>query len=132
MFIHFAPTTWSDVEQNDHSVALDRINPVNLDTDQWCQAAKTWGARQILFVAKHTGGFCWWQTETTNYGIRNTPYKDGKGDVLLELSASCKKYGLNLGIYVYPGDRTWGAPLGSGGKTNDPSQQDAYNQVFRT
>ena len=52
--------------------------------------------------------------------------------MLKELSASCKKYGLNLGIYVYPGDKTWGASLGSGGKTNDPSLQNAYNQVFRT
>ena len=131
MFLHFAPTTWSEVEQNDHSVSLDRINPVKLDTDQWCEAALSWGAKQIIFVAKHSGGFCWWQTETTDYGIRNTPYKNGKGDVLKELSESCKKYGLNLGVYVYPGDRTWGAMIGSGGRTQDPEMQEGYNKVFR-
>lgn len=131
MFLHFAPTTWSDVEQNDHSVSLDRINPTKLDTDQWCEAALAWGAKEIIFVAKHSGGFCWWQTETTDYGIRNTPYKNGKGDVLKELSESCKKYGLNLGVYIYPGDKTWGAMIGSGGKTKDPSKQEAYNKVFR-
>lgn len=106
MFLHFAPTTWSEVEQNDHSVSLDRVNPIRLNTDQWCEAALSFGAKQIIFVAKHSGGFCWWQTETTNYGIKETPYKNGKGDVLKELSESCEKYGLNLGVYVYPGDRT--------------------------
>ncbi len=132
MFLHFAPTTWSDVEQNDHTVSLERINPQKLNTDQWCEAASAFGAKQIIFVAKHTGGFCWWQTETTNYGIKDTPYKNGKGDVLKEISESCKKYGLNLGIYIYPGDRTWGAMVGSGGKTNDPLKQEGYNKVFRT
>ncbi|MBS2212666.1 alpha-L-fucosidase [Carboxylicivirga mesophila] len=131
MFLHFAPTTWSEVEQNDHTVSLERVNPQMLNTDQWCEAALAFGAKEIIFVAKHSGGFCWWQTTTTEYGVRNTPYKNGKGDVLKELSVSCKKYGLNLGVYVYPGDRTWGAMIGSGGKTKDPTKQEAYNKVFR-
>ncbi len=131
MFLHFAPTTWAEVEQNDHSVSLERINPEKLNTDQWCEAAISWGAKQIIFVAKHSGGFCWWQTQTTDYGIRNTPYKNGKGDVLQEISESCKKYGLNLGVYIYPGDKTWGAMIGSGGKTKDPLKQEAYNEIFR-
>ncbi|MCF6357491.1 MAG: alpha-L-fucosidase, partial [Draconibacterium sp.] len=88
-------------------------------------------AKEILFVAKHTGGFCWWQTQTTSYGIKDTPYKNGNGDVLKELSVSCKKFGLNLGIYVYPGDENWGAGIGSGGLTSDPSKQAAYNKVYR-
>jgi len=131
MFIHFGPATWAGVEQNDHSVPLERINPSKLNTDQWCEAAMAWGAEQIIFVAKHTGGFCWWQTQTTDYGIRNTPYKNGEGDVLQELSESCDEYGLNLGVYIYPGDQTWGAGIGSGGRTKDPSKQEAYNEVFR-
>jgi alpha-L-fucosidase len=131
MFLCLDPCTWQGREYDNHSIPLDRINPKQLDTDQWCETALLWGAKEILFVAKHTGGFCWWQTETTDYGIKDTPYKEGKGDVLGELSESCKKYGLNLGIYVYPGDETWGAGIGSGGKTKDPSKQEAYNKVFR-
>ncbi len=131
MFVCLDPCTWQGREYDNHSVSLDRINPKNLDSDQWCEVAQLWGAKEILFVAKHTGGFCWWQTKTTDYGIRNTSYKDGKGDVLKELSESCKKYGLKLGIYVYPGDETWGAGIGSGGQTKDPSKQEAYNKVFR-
>jgi alpha-L-fucosidase len=131
MFVCLDPCTWQGREYDNHSISLDRIKLEKLDTDQWCEAARLWGAKEILFVAKHTGGFCWWQTETSDYGIRNTPYKDGKGDVLKELSGSCKKYGLNLGIYVYPGDETWGAGIGSGGRTKDPSKQEQYNEVFR-
>jgi len=132
MFLCLDPCTWQGREYDNHSTPLDEINPKQLDTDQWCETAQLWGAKEILFVAKHTGGFCWWQTETTDYGIKDTPYKNGKGDVLKELSESCKKYGLNLGIYVYPGDETWGAGIGSGGKTKDPAKQKAYNDVFRT
>lgn len=131
MFVCLDPATWQGREYDNHTTPLDRINPEKLDTDQWCEVAQSWGAREILFVAKHTGGFCWWQTETTDYGIKNTAYKDGKGDVLGELSVSCEKYGLNLGIYVYPGDDTWGAGIGSGGQTKDSTKQEAYNKVFR-
>lgn len=131
MFVALDPATWEGREYDNHSIPLSRINPNKLNTDQWCRAAKLWGAKEILFVAKHTGGFCWWQTTTTNYGIRNTPWKNGGGDVLKELSASCKKSGLNLGIYVYPGDESWGAGIGSGGKTKDPSKQEAYNKIYR-
>ena len=132
MFVCLDPCTWQGREYDDHSTPLEQINPEKLNTDQWCEIAQLWGAKEILFVAKHTGGFCWWQTETTDYGIKDTPYKNGKGDVLKELSASCKKFGLNLGIYVYPGDETWGAGIGSGGQTKDPAKQEAYNKVFRT
>ncbi|MCD6225340.1 MAG: alpha-L-fucosidase [Deltaproteobacteria bacterium] len=132
MFVCIDPCTWQGREYDNHSTPLERINPEKLNTDQWCETAQLWGAKEILFVAKHTGGFCWWQTETTDYGIKNTPYKNGKGDVLKELAESCKKYGLNLGIYVYPGDETWGAGIGSGGRTKNPAKQKAYNKVFRT
>jgi alpha-L-fucosidase len=131
MFVCIDPCTWQGREYDNHSTPLNRINPTALNTDQWCEVAKSWGAGLILFVAKHTGGFCWWQTNTSDYGIRNTPWKNGKGDVLKDLSESCKKYGLDLGIYVYPGDETWGAGIGSGGITKDSSKQEGYNQVFR-
>ncbi len=130
MFLCLDPATWQGREFDDLSTPLDRINPAKLNTDQWCEVAKSWGAKMIIFVAKHVGGFCWWQTNTTDYSIRNTPWKNGKGDVLKELSGSCKKYGLDLGIYVYPGDPHFGAPLGSGGVTKDSSKQEAYNRIY--
>jgi alpha-L-fucosidase len=131
MFVCLDPCTWEGREYDNHSIPLSRINPSKLNTDQWCQVARSWGAKEILFVAKHLGGFCWWQTMTSDYGIRNVPWKNGKGDVLMELSASCKKYGLRLGIYVSPADDKWGAGIGNGGRTSDTAKQEGYNRVFR-
>jgi alpha-L-fucosidase len=129
MFIHFGMATWQHKEYDDGAFDLSRINPVKINTDEWCAVAKSWGAGEIIFVAKHAGGFCWWQTQTTAYSIRNTPWKNGKGDLVADLAASCKKAGLRLGIYIYPGDKAFGA--GNGGKTADSSRQETYNKVFR-
>ncbi|MHA1681490.1 MAG: alpha-L-fucosidase [Promethearchaeota archaeon] len=131
MFVCLDPCTWQEREYDNHSFPLSGMKLPNLDTDQWCEAALAWGAREILFVAKHTGGFCWWQTDTTDYSVKNIAWKDGKGDLLVELAKSCKKHGINMGIYVYPGDESWGAGIGSGGKTRDPEKQEEYNGVFR-
>lgn len=131
MFLCLDPATWQGREYDNHSYPISKINPRSLDTDQWCEVAKSWGAKLILFVAKHTGGFCWWQTNTTDYSIKNTSWRNGQGDVLKDLSESCKKYGLDLGVYVYPGDEQWGAGIGSGGITQDPNKQEAYNKIYR-
>jgi alpha-L-fucosidase len=133
MFIHFGVATWLGMEYDEQgNFDLSRMNPTLLNTDEWCKTAQSWGAKQIIFVAKHVGGFCWWQTNTTDYSVRNIPWKNGKGDVLEDLAKSCKKFGLNLGVYIYPGDLHYGAGIGSGGKTADPALQEAYNKVFRT
>ena len=95
MFIHFAPNTWQDREYDDLSTPLDKINPEKLDTDQWVRAAELMGARYIVFVVKHVGGFCMWRTNTTDYGIKDTAWRGGKGDVLGDLAASCKRRGMN-------------------------------------
>lgn len=131
MFVHYGPAAWQGREYDNGTTPLSEINPKQLDTDQWCEAALSWGAKMIIFVAKHVGGFCWWQTDTTEYSVKNTPWRSGKGDVLADLSASCKKFGLKLGVYIYPGDDSWGAYLGGGGKTEDPARQEAYNKVYR-
>ena len=129
MFIHFAPNTWQGVEQDNLSTPLSAINPTLLNTDQWASTAVELGAKYIVFVAKHSGGFCMWQTETTNYGIRNTPWRGGHGDVLADVSASCRKFGLKLGVYVSPRDASLGADVGGIFKT--PAQQQKYNAIYR-
>jgi alpha-L-fucosidase len=129
MFAHFAPNTYQNLESDDLSTPLSAINPIHLDTDQWARTAVSLGAKYIVFVAKHQGGFCAWQTHTTDYGIRNTPWKNGKGDVLADVEASCRKYGLKLGVYVCPRDDNFGA--GTGGICKDPSRQPAYDRMYR-
>ncbi|MGA2072412.1 MAG: alpha-L-fucosidase [Terriglobia bacterium] len=129
MFVHFAPNTWQDKEYDDLSTPLSAINPAQLDTDQWAQCAQGLGAKYIVAVAKHAGGFCMWQTETTDYGIRNTPWRGGKGDVMADLSRSCRKLGLRLGVYLSPQDGKFGA--GTGGRCKTPELQATYNVLYR-
>ncbi len=129
--LHWSPATWQGREYDNRSTPPEAINPDALDTDQWCEAARSFGAKQIVFVAKHASGFCWWQTETSDYGVRQLPWREGKADVLAELADSCRRSGLKLGIYVYPGDDRFGAGIGSGGRTKDPARQEEYNRVFR-
>ena len=69
MFLCLDPCTWQGREYDDHSTPLEKINPEKLDTDQWAAVAASMGAKQIVFVAKHVGGFCWWQTQTSEYGV---------------------------------------------------------------
>ncbi len=129
MFIHFAPNTWQDKQNDDLSTPLDSIDP-DIDTDNWAECAVNLGARYILFVAKHVGGFCMWNTDTTPYSIGHTKWKNGRGDVLSDLSASCKKHGLRLGVYLSPKDKYFGAEVG--GVCKDASRQQAYNAMYRT
>lgn len=129
MFIHFGPATWQNREYDDLSTPLDQINPTRLDTDQWVRVAEALGARYIVFVAKHTGGFCWWQTNTTDYGVRNIPWRGGRGDVMKDLSESCRRRGMKLGVYLSPADRKHGAAVG--GKCATPEAQEAYDKVYR-
>jgi alpha-L-fucosidase len=129
MFIHFAPNTWQDREYDDLSTALSAINPAKLSTDQWVAVAQSMGARYIIFVAKHAGGFCMWQTQTTDYSIKNTAWRGGRGDVLADLAASCRKAGMKLGVYLSPADRKHGADVG--GKCESPEEQEAYAKVYR-
>jgi len=129
MFIHFAPNTWQDREYDDLSTPLDKINPEKLDTDQWLRVAESMGAKYIVFVAKHVGGFCWWQTETTDYSVRSIPWRGGKGDVMAMLAESCRKRGLKLGVYLSPADRKQGAEVG--GRSKTPEAQARYAEIYR-
>ena len=128
MFVHIAPNTWQNSEYDKLSTPLSEINP-DIDTDNWAQCAVNLGARYVVFVAKHAGGFCMWQTTTTPYSIGHTAWEHGHGDVLRNLSASCKKYDLGLGVYLSPRDEYLGA--GTGGVCKTPVLQSKYNAIYR-
>ncbi len=129
MFVHLAPQTWQDSETDRMTIAPSDMNPEKLDTDQWVSVAESMGARFIVFVAKHEGGFCWWQTDTTDFSVRSTPWRGGRGDVLADLAASCRRRGIRLGVYLSPQDRKHG--MGVGGRAKEAGGQAAYEQVFR-
>jgi len=103
-FIHFGPNTFTRMEWGNGMEDPMIFNLQNLDTDQWCEAMKAGGMKMVIITAKHHDGFCLWQSRYTKHGIMSTPFKDGKGDIMKELSESCQKYGLKLGIYLSPAD----------------------------
>ncbi|MDR0532044.1 MAG: alpha-L-fucosidase [Oscillospiraceae bacterium] len=103
-FIHFGMNTMTDVEWGTGKESPSQFNPEKLDTNQWCEALKASGSKGIILTAKHHDGFCLWPSAYTEHSIRNSPYKNGAGDIVKELADSCKKYGLKFGIYLSPWD----------------------------
>ena len=103
-FVHFGPNTFTRLEWGSGTEDPAVFDLKDLDTDQWCQAMKAAGMKMVILTVKHHDGFVLWQSRYTHHGIMSTNYRNGKGDVLGELSASCRKYGLKLGVYLSPAD----------------------------
>ena len=104
-FLHYSLNTITDQEWGCGNDELSLFNPQHLDCRQWVRSCKEAGMKGIIFTAKHHCGFCMWPSAYTDYSVKNTPWKDGKGDVIRELAEACREYGLKLGIYLSPWDR---------------------------
>ena len=106
------------------------FDPKRLDTDQWLAAAKSLGARYAILVAKHGTGFSLWPTQAHGYSVKNTPYKDGQGDIVGEFIDSCKKYGLRPGLYCSASFNQYFSVENPGLVLDgDPVKQKAYNDM---
>jgi alpha-L-fucosidase len=103
-FIHFGPNTFTRMEWGNGMEDPKVFDLKELHTDQWCEAMKAAGMKMVIITAKHHDGFVLWQSRYTSHGIMSSGFQQGKGDILKNLSASCKKYGLKLGIYLSPAD----------------------------
>ena len=103
-FVHFGPNTFTRMEWGTGKEDPKVFDLKELDTDQWCEAMKAAGMKMVILTAKHHDGFVLWQSRYTKHGIMSSGYKGGKGDVMKDLSASCRKYGLKLGVYLSPAD----------------------------
>ena len=111
IFFHFGMNTFTNKEWGDGDESPSMFNPSELNVEQWIKAIKEAGFGMAILTAKHHDGFCLWQTKYTEHSIKNSPYKNGQGDIVKEFTDACKKHGIKAGIYLSPWDRhekTWG------------------------
>ena len=137
MFFHFDIPVFTDLGEREWRKAgrlrCELFNPRRLDTDQWLEAARAMGARYAVLVAKHGSGFLMWQSDLYPYGVRQSPWRGGRGDIVGDFVASCHRYGVKPGIYCnvtanaywevsHPGLVRWG-------KGGDAARQAAYARL---